>query len=332
MKKFLFFIIFILAGAALGGVSSASAQSLLKYPIPELGYCRDAKECYLYCEIPKNKASCWSYGKYKLGPQVLGITTMNQEEKRLMQEKAKQYGITFPISELGNCAGPAECHDFCEQSTNYQTCIDFARKKGFAKKMERSDDGGIPQEKRQQIMQSAKKELGCTSMESCRSICEKNQARCEAFAKKYGLSQKPPSEYRQKKEEMMKKAREDLGCDSMESCRATCEKNPERCMQFAKRHGFDNRPQDEKPAIREVPSSYSKPVEPTSCRTEEECKNFCKKNPAKCPGFKEQQPQTSIYQGQPLNDSFTTPAASTQYNTTQYSNTSAPPPPAQPVP
>ena len=32
--------------------SSVSAQSRLTYPIADLGYCCDAKECYLYCEFP----------------------------------------------------------------------------------------------------------------------------------------------------------------------------------------------------------------------------------------------------------------------------------------
>ena len=68
--------------------SWVSAQSRLTYPIADLGYCRDAKECYLYCEIPENKAACWSYGKYKLGSDVLGVTTMSTEEKQMMESKA----------------------------------------------------------------------------------------------------------------------------------------------------------------------------------------------------------------------------------------------------
>ena len=113
------------------------AQSRLTYPISDLGYCRDAKECALYCEIPQNKAACWSWGKYKLESRVLGVTTMSEEERRMMETKAKQYNITFPIADLGNCAGPQECRDFCEEPSNQTTCMAFAKKKGFDKEMER---------------------------------------------------------------------------------------------------------------------------------------------------------------------------------------------------
>ncbi len=263
---------------------SIFAQSRLTYPIPELGFCRDAKECYLYCQIPENKAACWSYGKYKLGPQVLGANTMSEEEKRFMREKAKQYGITFPIAELDNCAGPAECRDFCEQPNNHQTCMDFAKKKGFAREMDQRP-GGIAQEKRLQIMQSAQRELGCTSMESCRNVCEQDQARCEAFAKKYGLTQEPPAEYRQKKEEMMKKARVDLGCDSMESCRSVCEKNPERCMQFARRHGFDRGSHPQSPPPEASPNYGIQRFGKGGCDSQDSCKKYCQEHPDECPGF-----------------------------------------------
>lgn len=260
---------------------SVSAQSRLTYPIPDLGYCRDAKECSLYCQIPENKAPCWSYGKYKLGSDVLGVTTMSDEEKRMMENKAKQYNVTFPIADLGNCAGPQECRDFCEQPANQQVCTDFAKKKGFQKETARDE-----------LLQKAKTELGCSSMESCKAICDQDNNRCDAFAKKHGAYQEPPSSAsrysREEKVQLMQRAQSELGCTSMESCKSACEKNPQVCMAFAKKHEFDKRPEQESEASQSSGSANfgTQRFGKGSCDSEESCKKYCQENPDECPGFK----------------------------------------------
>lgn len=297
MKTFLrsLLVIFLLSVSVL--IGKVSAQSRLTYPIPDLGYCRDAKECYLYCEIPENKATCWSYGKYQLGSQVLGVSTMSDEEKQYMREKAKQYGITFPIADLGNCAGPQECRDFCEQPANQATCMDFAKKKGFDKEMQESD--GMDPGKRDELLQQAKTELGCTSMESCSRVCESDHSRCEAFARKHGVHQEPPQSQgrysAEEKRELMQKAQSELGCTSMESCRSVCETNPGRCMAFAKKHGFDKGHEEDRQQYQSGASprygtqrfgSERLPAGRQGCDSEESCKKYCQEHPDECPGFK----------------------------------------------
>ncbi|MBI4066720.1 hypothetical protein HY411_03310, partial [Candidatus Gottesmanbacteria bacterium] len=309
MKPFLktLFVLVLFSASVFAG--KISAQTRLTYPIPDLGYCRDAKECSLYCDIPKNKAACWSYGKYKVGSDVLGVTTISEGEKKLMEAKAKQYGITFPIAELGGCAGPQECRDFCEQPANQTTCMDFAKKKGFNKEMEHPS--GVDAQKRDELLQQAKTELGCTSMETCSKVCESNQSRCESFARKHGVYQElPESRGRYSTEEkmqLMEKAKSELGCTSMESCKSICEQNPERCMAFAKRHGFD-KGQEERQDYQEQSGPLRERGEASqyqqggssggatsnygtqrfgkgSCDSEESCKKYCQEHPDECPGF-----------------------------------------------
>ncbi len=289
MKKIFYslIVLFLLSASIL--VGRVSAQSRLTYPIPDLGYCRDAKECYLYCEIPENKAACWSYGKYKVGNDVLGVTTMSEEEKKMMESKARQYNITFPIVDLGNCTGPQECRDFCENPDNQTTCMDFAKKKGFQRDM---DDGNrIDRQKKDELIEKAKTELGCTSMESCSKVCETDHTRCETFAKKHGVYQEPPQSsgrYSTKEKiQLMEKAQSELGCTSMESCKSTCEQNPERCMAFAKKHGFDKeQEQREQGASSDVSPNYgTQRFGKGNCDSEESCKKYCQEHPDECPGF-----------------------------------------------
>ena len=303
MKKLLFaaFILFVLHLTSYVSPSPIFAQSLLKYPIPELGYCRDAKECHLYCEIPENKAACWSYGKFKLGPDVLGVTT---EQEQQMQEKARALGITFPIAELGNCTTPTECRNYCEQPANRDSCMSFAKKKGFYKEVENDMD----ESKKDEMLQSARAELGCTSMESCKSICDSDHTRCETFARRHGVYQEPPENSEQR--ELIENARNDLGCTSMESCKSICEQNPQRCRAFTQKHGLD-RAEERREEFREErmeqertpPQAGQSGYGPADCKTEAECENYCKTNPSRCPGFREGEARTSPmpqqYQQQP---------------------------------
>lgn len=277
MKKLL--LTFAFGIIALLFAVNVSAQTLLQYPIPELGFCRDAKECYLYCEIPEYKAACWSYGEFRLGQQVLGETTLSPEERRAMEEKARELGITFPIAELSNCTGPQECRDFCENPANHTSCMNFARKHGFSE--EAQEDSQVNEA---EILAAARNELGCSSKESCHAICERDHERCIAFAKKHGLYRQETRDGGGEKERLMEEARNELGCTSMESCSRVCEQNPARCMEFAKRHGFDQEGQQQNTG-------------PGGCSSEESCRRYCQEHPSECPGYQEhsegQSPQES---------------------------------------
>lgn len=118
-----------------------------------------------------------------------------------------QTDITFPIPELGNCNNVSTCKVYCDQSENHQSCIDFAKSKGFYK--EKVDKKHID------AAALAKTELGCSSFEECKKFCEQkaNREKCSTFGQKHGLVE----------DELLNKAREHLGCDSFESCRALCD-------------------------------------------------------------------------------------------------------------
>ncbi len=262
-----------------GSDKTAWAQkSSLNYPVKELGYCRDAKECYLFCEIPENKATCWSYGKYKLYSQVLG------EEDDAMEAEAKARGITFPIAELGGCASIAVCREYCGKQENYNACSEFAKKKGFSR-----EESPQEQAKKAEMMQNAKTELGCTSTESCRSVCESQPERCAQFAKKYGLAKEESGEQMEKRRKFVETAKSELGCTSEETCRNFCEskENREKCVQFAKKQGFSQSGGE----------GENKDRKKMPCDSDETCKKYCQENPSECPGFNQQKQQGGGGQG-----------------------------------
>lgn len=206
--------------------SLTSAQSS-RYPIKELGNCRDARECHLYCQIPKNTPTCWSYDKYILHKNVLGEET----------------NITFPIKELGNCTGPTECFNYCEKPENQATCFAFAKARGLAK----DEEQPLPPN----VMTAAKTELGCDNRESCQNLCTQsaNLEKCRLFSEKHGLRRPPPKEGKMgPPAETMQAAQKELGCRDEASCDQVC-RNPEngkKCFEFAKKYNLLKRDEIEK--------------------------------------------------------------------------------------
>ncbi len=180
------------------------------------------------------------------------------------EDKAKKFGVTFPVLELGNCTSVSECRTYCEDQTHRDACVNFAKKKGFYKEEEINS-------KRQSLMQAAKNELGCNLEESCKAICqqEANFEKCRAFAEKNGLEegQKNPGD-----KKVLEKAKEILGCDSPSSCKAVCEQesNREKCSEFAKQTGLEG---------------GKRRVGPGGCDSEDSCKLYCEKNQEECRKF-----------------------------------------------
>jgi hypothetical protein len=254
MKQYIYFILLF---SVLFFTFPVSAQKAI-YPISELGSCRDAKECFFYCQIPEHKPACWSYGTYNM-PQVLGESTENVEAK--VEADVKAAGVTFPIAQLGNCANTTECHTYCAQPANQQACAEFARHKGLGK---------YKQEKEK--IDKAKIELGCDSIASCISYCQNpdNVTKCRAFAQKYASQDVKVVE--QKQQELVQKAKETLGCTSVDSCKTFCEdiNNKEKCRAFAKAN-LEEIPQAQK-AKEEI---IKKAKEVLPCNSVETCKTYC---------------------------------------------------------
>jgi len=178
-----------------------------------------------------------------------------QTSSKTPEEIAKEKGITFPIAELGNCKNYSECRNFCDDSVNIDNCIAFAKKKGFYKEPQIDS-------RKDEILKSAKSELGCDNPSSCQAFCSKteNHDKCEAFAKSHNLGGGQTAD--PSKAQIVEKAKIVLGCDSVSSCKNFCEQeiNRVKCSDFAKQVGLRGG---------EIKSG------PGGCISEETCRKFC---------------------------------------------------------
>lgn len=244
------FILFGLAAVGFLFLSKFSPVRAVQYPIPQLGNCRDQYECHLYCEIPDNHASCWSYSVY-------GINVLGDESP---EDKLALLGITFPVTELGNCATLNECRAYCDQEANKPACRTFAQTKKLTSK--------------EIIIDKARSELGCSTVETCKVFCseERSKGTCQTFAKKYHLRMVA-------RDTMLEAARTELGCTTREQCKALCAlpENGERCETLGKKFG--------KVSVREQLVERAKTE--LGCTSFASCRTFCqdKTNRDACRNF-----------------------------------------------
>ncbi len=279
MKKFYLFIFAVLCTSFVVQSKPILAQ-YVTYPITSLGNCLNANECYYYCQIPSHTPACWAYGEYVLKPDVLGTQTVSPEEE------AKAHGVTFPIAELGNCANPKECFAYCDKPENQDACFAFAKKKNLLK----AADENLPPPS--EIVSSAKTELGCTSRESCQTLCEnpQNIEKCRTFAEKHKLNK--PSEKSNNKgpppEEILQKAQTQLGCSSQTKCQSFCANpaNTPKCLAFAKNNQLLDSHQEQE--IEELETKKARMMDEAEkelgCDSQESCSAFCSQteNRSKC--------------------------------------------------
>lgn len=274
--------------------NSSAVSAAPRYPIKELDYCRNAKECQYFCEIPKNTPKCWSYGKYILNANVLG------EETSITKENASIKNVVFPIKELNNCQNVAACREFCQETDNQKTCQEFAVKKNLIKKVVRKE------RITSLILSAAKTALGCRSKETCFNFCKdaKNREKCLQF----GINQKLTEEKEVKPQkvipiEVLENAKAELGCLDASSCMALCEKEDSKmmCLTFAKKYKLMSgevstdkmAPKPSKAVSPEAQLMMEKEKEiltymgPGGCENEEQCQAYCEDHPDDCPGYPE---------------------------------------------
>lgn len=329
---FNFTFLFVILLFAFFTLNSPDAFAVFRYPVKELGFCRNLQECKLYCQIPKNTPSCWSWGKYILDTQVLGETTISDEEV------ARKKGVTFPIAELGNCTDVNECRTYCHQEENHDLCEAFAKKKKLL-----SENQGRKKEITQQILQKAENELGCSDQQSCKTFCsqKENRDKCHDFAKINNLLPLQSSSRKVESVQVLTTAKADLGCPDFDSCLQFCSQkdNISQCKTFAKKIGLQylsenksntradetnqpaenqskncsndkecreyclKHPDDCQGMEQKLNSTWSKEdkttsfIGPSGCKTEAECKEYCQNHPDECPGYPKEtklKPQSSF--------------------------------------
>ncbi len=212
--------------------------------------------------------------EYAVGALILGIGAFIFAFSALGQEGS----ISFPISELGNCASKDECRTYCDDPGNREQCLNFAVEHGLmsASDAERAREfvnetgpggcrgeeckdycedpahrdecldfavskGFISSDEAQRIKKFPTSGPGGCRGEECRDYCDNpdNAEECLSFATDHDLI---PAEGAERARRMLKAMREGGpgGCRSGNECREYCENpaNEEQCLAFAEQKGL----------------------------------------------------------------------------------------------
>lgn len=188
------------------------------------------------------------------------------------------FDITFPIPELGSCAGKNECKAYCDDLSHKDECIAFARKHNLI-----SDEDVVKAAKIPKIGPG-----GCASESECRAYCadETHFDECAIFAKQHDIGDSNKGEMVRERAKLIKESGGPGQCQTDGECRAYCE-NPahaDECLAFAEKHNLINK--KEIKAARKV----MKEGGPGGCRSKEVCEEYCENpdNMNECVKFAEE--------------------------------------------
>lgn len=188
--------------------------------------------------------------------------------------KTEGVEITFPIPELGNCAGESTCRTYCETDDpgRIKTCLNFAKTHGLL-----NEEEAARGEKLADILEKGGPG-GCKSKSECENYCNdvEHIDSCLDFAEANDFLPKDELAEARKVQSALK-AGKNLpgGCKSKSECEAYCAE-PARiraCLDFAKGAGLLSG-QELAEAERVLPF-IEKGETPGQCVSKNQCEAYC---------------------------------------------------------
>lgn len=190
-------------------------------------------------------------------------------------------GITFPIPELGNCAGRDECRAYCNETSHMDTCVAFAQAHGLMNKEEASHA-----EKFKAQLQAGRGPGGCASPKDCEVYCgdTAHLEVCVQFAKDQGVKDANTEQGEKVLAYIKSGGRMPGDCTSRESCLAYCGdfSHAEECATFAKDAGITQSGGNGGHGNNATPAQIKKLAElaqngqtPGGCKSKDECEAYC---------------------------------------------------------
>lgn len=225
---------------------------------------------------------------------ILFISAFAQEDfaNAPSEEKIAAMGITYPVSELGNCSSKQECKNYCNEAGHMSECIAFAKKRGLMTEQdaERADKFAS------QVVKG-EGPGGCDSPNSCEAYCSElsHIDECTSFAEKNDFTENKNFKQGKKIAAYLKSGGSTPGqCKNKQECEAYCEdfSHAKECFEFAKKAGIadqisadmkgdmsmrrDNgRSAPREDQLERMMELVSNGQTPGGCKSKKECEAYC---------------------------------------------------------
>lgn len=263
-----FIAVFIISAAAIFSFALVAGASIedVKYPVKELGNCKNEAECLKYCDERENLErvkACLDFAKrYEL---------LSPEEI----EEAEYYALTLGVTKgPGGCADRNECEAFCEDTGNLDECLDFAEKYSLRPAEEIADGRKMAKA----LAAGADLPGGCKTRAECEAYCESptNMRACVDFGKKYGFISDEEASQAEKIIPLLARGEKTPGnCGRKEACEQYCQEagHIDECIAFAEKAGL--LPPDELEDAKKFSRFIKSGETPGGCRSRAECEAYC---------------------------------------------------------
>ncbi|MDP3973766.1 MAG: hypothetical protein Q8P92_02950 [Candidatus Daviesbacteria bacterium] len=176
----------------------------------------------------------------------------------------KQYGVTFPVTELNNCGSIAECGAYCRKDGNLPSCMKFVNTHQLTKA---------------DVLSFNISELGnCQIGSDCRNFCnrDENIAQCIDFADKYDLLSPSNIEISRAFTKAIGSGGTPGGCRTLEECNSYCDSSSHtnECLDYVGKKKLVV--EEQLSAARKVAEGFRQGIEtPGKCRGITECDDYC---------------------------------------------------------
>ncbi len=299
--------ILVSAGIIINGTFAQTTPTDIKYPVAELGNCKNQEDCKAYCDDSSRTDVCLAFAQKN--------NLMSQSEvdsaKKFMEAGSKGPGgcvgetackaycddisridecVAFaektgilPPDQLAEakqvqtaiakgvtpppCSGKKECDAYCENPSHMKVCVVFGEAAGFLKGKELDDA--------KKILAAIDKGVTpppCKGKDACDAYCSSPEhiEVCMAFSQAAGLMSPEEAQNSQKMIDAVKKGVKPPNCKGKEACDAYCSEDAhvDECINFSIAAGFMN---EKETAM----AKKTKGKGPGDCKSKDVCDAFC---------------------------------------------------------
>lgn len=239
---------------------SSEEKPEIKYPVAELGNCKNETDCRSYCENPKNIKACLDFA----------------EKNNILSEKEIKTARKFAGTGFkgpGGCNSKDSCEKYCDDIDNIDACVAFAEQNDMMPPDELEEAKKV----KAALAQGLKTPGNCKSKKECDSYCNQpeNMEACINFGEAAGFI--PPDELGDAKKVLaaIKKGVKPPPCRGKKACDSYCGEpdNFESCITFAEAAGMISA--DELGQAKKVMEAIKKGAKPPPCRGKDECDDYC---------------------------------------------------------
>lgn len=235
---------------------SVPALASIKFPITELGGCKNQAACRVYCDNTTHINECVAYGRSH------GLMTEAQAAQ------ATEYADVLKGEGPGGCKDEKSCRAYCQDLAHTDECLNFAERHNLLSPADLAQAKQVSKALQNGVQMPG----GCKDKAACETYCKDSVHldECLNFAEKAGMMNASQITEARKVLPFLKSGETPGGCKDKAACESYCQDTAhfEECVSFAEKAGLINA--DDAAMAKKAGGSG-----PGGCRSKAACEAYC---------------------------------------------------------